>query len=71
MSVSSIITSHVPVVHPRVCVCQQSMARGYAYAKIEYVNVRANVRAYLSKNRIRVRHVSYANLNSPIDISET
>ena len=66
MSVSSTITSHVPV-HPRVCVCQQSMARGYAYAKIEYVNVRA----YLSKNRIRVRHVSYANLNSPIDISET
>jgi len=43
-----------------------TIARGYAYAKIEYVSVRT----YLSKNRIRVRHVSYTNLNSPIDISQ-
>ena len=38
-----------------------TIARGYAYAKIEYVSVRT----YLSKNRIRVRYVSYANLNLP------
>ena len=38
-----------------------SKARGYAYAKIEYVSVRT----YLSKNRIRVWYVSYAKLNSP------
>jgi len=43
-----------------------TIARGYAYAKIEYVSVRT----YLSKNRIRVRYVSYTNLNSPIDISQ-
>jgi len=35
-------------------------ARGYAYAKIEYVSVRT----YLSKNRIRVWYVSYAEFNS-------
>jgi len=37
------------------------MARGYAYAKIDYVSIRT----YLSKNGIglRVRYVSYGNLN--------
>jgi len=37
------------------------MARGYAYAKIEYVSVRT----CLLKNRVRVWYVSYANLNIP------
>jgi len=32
------------------CTIPQFKARGYAYAKIEYVSVRT----YLSKNRIRV-----------------
>jgi len=36
-----------------------SMARGYAYAKIEYVCVRT----YLSKNRIREWYVSYASIH--------
>ena len=38
-----------------------SMARGYAYAKIEYIRIRP----YLLKTRIRVWYVSYANLNIP------
>jgi len=34
------------------------MARGYAYAKMEYVSVRT----YVLKNRIRVGYVLYANV---------
>ena len=37
------------------------MARGYAYAKIEYAIA---VRTYLLKNRIRECYVPYTNLNS-------
>jgi len=42
-----------------------STTRGYAYAKIECVSVST----YLSNNRIRVWYVSYANLNSPRNVT--
>jgi len=42
-----------------------TITRGYAYAKIQYISVCT----YHSKNRIHVWYVSYANLNSPNNVT--